>query len=96
MLEESVKQGIIADLDDISADLIWVKKFSDVTWDEGRVEGGGAIITFGNIHLQEDGSVLVPISIHYASLGAEGLTFTVEQVEGIWQVVGNTGMNWAA
>ena len=40
LLEESVKQGITANLDDISADLVWVKEFSDVTWDEGRVEGG--------------------------------------------------------
>jgi hypothetical protein len=96
VLEESVKQGILANLDDISADLIWVKRFSDVTWDEGRVEGGGAIITLGNIQLQEDGSVQVAISIHYASLGAEGLTYIVEQVEGNWQVIGDTGVRWMA
>jgi hypothetical protein len=96
LLEESVKQGILANLDDISADLIWVKKFSDVTWDEGRLEGGGTIITLGNIHLQENGSVLVPISIHFGNLGAEGLTYIVEQIEGIWQVIGDTGFRWMA
>ena len=44
ILEESVKVGIIPNLYDFSVDFIWVREFSDVSWEGGRVEGGGAII----------------------------------------------------
>jgi len=50
MLEESVRIGIEANLDDFAADLVWVEDYSDVSWEGGRVEGGGAIIQLGNIN----------------------------------------------
>jgi hypothetical protein len=96
LLKEYVKLGIMANIDDFSADIVWVKEFSDVSWEGGRVEGGGAIITLGNINLQQDGSAQVAISISFGSTGAFGLTYFVEHIQGIWQVVGDIGMVWVA
>ena len=59
-----------------------------------RVAGGGAIITLGNIHLQEDGPALVSAQLYFAMLGATGKTYTLEKVDGSWQISGDTGVQW--
>jgi hypothetical protein len=94
----SVQVAITAALDDLPAEFVWVENFNDVPLDSitGVVEGNGAIITLGNVHFQEDGSALVSASIYFANLGAGGLTYIVESIDGVWQVVGDTGVRWMA
>ncbi len=97
-LLSSVQVAITASLDDLPAEFVWVGNFNEVPLDSntGVVEGNGAIITLGNVHLQEDGSAFVSASIYFANLGAVGLTYIVERIDGAWQVVGDTGVRWMA
>ncbi len=90
--------AITASLDDLPAEFVWVGSFNEVPIDSntGAVEGNGAIITLGNVHSQEDGSALVSASIYFANVGAVGLTYIVERIDGAWQVVGDTGVRWMA
>jgi len=88
--------AITASLDDLPAEFVWVGNFNEVPLDNntGAVEGNGAIITLGNTHFQEDGSALVSASIYIANLAAGGMTYIVERIDGVWQVVGDTGVRW--
>jgi ABC-2 type transport system permease protein len=96
ILPESVQSTMIADLDETSAEFLWVDDADEVSLDEdtGFVAGGGAIITLGNIHFQEDGSVLISAKLFFSMLGATGKTYILEQVDGTWQVTGDTGVQW--
>ena len=96
MLDEVVRKGIKANLEDFTAEFVWVEESADVSWEDGRVQGGGAIIEMGNIYLREDGTAQVAISITYGNLGSSGLTYVLEDIEGRWQIVGNTGTRWMA
>lgn len=90
-------QDAIADaLVDLPTQVIWIADPADVTLDQetGAVADGGAIVTLGNIHIQDDGSVLVSGSIYVAFLAGGGQTYIVEQISGIWEVTGNTGLVW--
>ena len=60
----------------------------------GVVEGNGVIITVGNVHFQEDSSALVSASIYIANLAAGGMTYIVEQINDVWQITGDTGVQW--
>ena len=81
-------------LEDLPAEFAWVSSFSGVPRDSntGVVEGIGASITLGNVHFQENGSALVSASLYIANLTADGLTHIVERVDGVWQIVRNTGV----
>jgi len=94
-LSESVQKDIVATLDDLPAEFVWIDDRSEVI-DESimAVKGGGALVTLGNTYLQKDGSVEVPASIYFASLGAGGTTYVVKQVGGVWQITGRTGVSW--
>ena len=94
IVAESVRGAIVAALDNLPAEFIWVDDRDEVPMDRGMVEGNGVIITLGNVHFQEDSSALVSASIYIANLAAGGRTYIVKQVDGIWQVVGDTGVIW--
>lgn len=96
ILPESVQSTMIATLDELSAEFLWVDDADEVPRDEntGFVAGGGAIITLGNIHFQEDGSVLISAKLYFSMLGATGKTYVLQQLDGIWQVTGDTGVQW--
>ncbi|RPI30440.1 MAG: hypothetical protein EHM70_13880 [Chloroflexota bacterium] len=74
----------------------WIETRDEAPLDAqtGEVAGGGAIITLGNIHQQDDGSVQVPASIYFASLIAGGRTYILMQTGGAWQIIGDTGVEW--
>jgi len=95
-LPESIQVTITAALDDLPTKIEWVEDFLEVPRDNktGVVKGNGAIITLGNIHFQEDGTALVSASIYIANLAASGRTYIVEHTDGVWQIVGDTGMMW--
>ena len=95
-LPEPIQVTITAALDDLPTKVKWAEDFLEVPRDNktGVVKGNGAIITLGNIHFQEDGSALVSASIYIANLAASGRTYIVERVDGVWQVVGDTGTCW--
>jgi ABC-2 type transport system permease protein len=95
-LPESVQSAMVAALDDLSVEFLWVDDADEVPrdGDMGDVAGGGAIVTLGNIHFQEDGSVLISAKLYFSMPGATGKTYVLERVDGIWQVTGDTGVQW--
>ncbi len=95
-LSETVQEQIVDELADLPAQVNWVDDASAVPLDPatGEAADGGVIITLGNLHVQEDGSLLVSASIYIASLAAGGQTYIVEQVNGGWEITGTTGVAW--
>ena len=95
VLPETVQTAAVDALADLPARFLWVDDADEAPrGDTGVVEGGGAIITLGNVHLQADGSVLVSASLYFSNLGATGKTYVLEKVDGVWQVTGDTGAQW--
>jgi hypothetical protein len=86
-LSESLQAAIVAHLEDLPAEFVWVGDAVEVPRDPSTqaVAGGGAIITLGNITMQEDGSARVSASLYFAMLGATGQTYILEQVDDTWQ-----------
>jgi hypothetical protein len=96
VLLKSIQVAITASLEELPAEFVWVGNSNEVPLDNntGTVEGNGAIITLGNTHFQEDGSAFVSVSIYIANLAAGGLTYIVERIDGVWQIIGDTGVRW--
>lgn len=97
LLAESVQAAIVTALTDLPAEFRWVKDATEVPLaeDTGEVKDNGAIITLGNIHPQADGSALVSVRLDFSNL-ARGKTFIVGEVEGAWQVIGDTRATWTS
>jgi ABC-2 type transport system permease protein len=93
LLSPAVQEDVTRALADLPAEFRWVE---DVPMNEdgGQVADGGAIVTLGNVHPQDDGTVHVSASLYFANLGATGKTYVLQQVDGAWQVVGTTGVEW--
>jgi ABC-2 type transport system permease protein len=96
VLPETVQMAVVEALADLPADFLWVDDANEVPREEksGTVKDRGAIFTLGNIHLQADDSALVSATLYFSALGAGGKTFVLQQVDGIWQVTGDTGVQW--
>jgi len=104
-ISQTAQDKITDMLHDLSSIIVWIDKFEDAEFEEGKSPGleklpiqsvidGGAIITLGNIHLQNDGSAQVAGSIYVASLAAGGATYILEKKEGPWEITGTTGVRW--
>jgi ABC-type transport system involved in multi-copper enzyme maturation permease subunit len=96
MISEAVRKQVVERLaESLPTQIVWVDSRDEVPMDEQEsVLDGGAVMTLGNIHLQEDGSVLVSASVYFGRLAAGGRTYVVEQVKDTWQVTGDTGAQW--
>jgi len=95
VLPEKVQEAVVDALADLPVEFQWVDDADEVVRNgrTGVVEGG-AIITLGNIHFQEDGSALVSAGLYFANQGGFGTTYIVERMNGVWQVVATTGAEW--
>jgi hypothetical protein len=93
-ITELVQAKIVKALKDLPAKFIWFDYRSEVPMENDGVAGGGAIIYYGNIWLQGDGSVQVSGGISIASLGGSSTTYVLEQINGIWTITGRTGESW--
>jgi hypothetical protein len=88
-----VRAGIVDSLQDLPAKFLWRDAQDDVPLDNrGSVADGGAMVTLGNVHLNENGQVLVSARVFFAMLGAGAQTYVLEQIDGAWQIVGTTGV----
>ena len=96
MLGPDLQEGVAASLSDLPAQIVWVTSLDAVPKDEksGVVQGGGIVITFGNIQVQADGSVSLPASAFISGMIGGGQTYILERANGEWQVTGNTGAKW--
>jgi len=95
-LKTAVQTEITAALAHLPARIVWVDDKTAVPIDTttGAVANNGVIITLGNIHSQRNGKIEVSGSIYIASLAAGGQTYTLEKVNGVWQINGTTGVRW--
>lgn len=94
---DEVQASIINELDDLAVEIIWVKTRDEVPTDPqtGLVQDGeGVIFTFGNVHVQDDGTVHVPASLYFSGLGAGGKTYIFQETDGIWSIIGTTCVEW--
>lgn len=95
-IPEAVRDGVATTLADLPTDIVWVEARDEalVEQETGAVVDGGALITLGNVVPQGDGSVHVAASIYRANLAAGGQTYVLEEIDGVWTIIGNTGVEW--
>ena len=94
LIATDTQQSITQQLADLPFAITWIASNdeADLDKDTGLVDQGNAVIvTPGNIHMQEDGSAQVFVWLYCANLCAIGKTYVLEEVNGTWQVTGDTG-----
>jgi len=93
-LTAEVRQAIEAGVADLPFEVLWIADLDEapVNPNNGAIaEGKGIVITLGNILMQEDGNVQLPVFMVCGGLCALGKTYVLEQVNGEWQVTGSVG-----
>lgn len=93
-LPADLQEAIKAELADEPFELIWIEAFDDASIDptNGQIaEGDGIIITLGNIHPQNDGSVQLPFFMTCGGLCGIGKTYVLNQISDVWQITGSVG-----
>ncbi|GAB4530681.1 MAG: hypothetical protein Kow0063_09030 [Anaerolineae bacterium] len=91
LLAKSTQAAVVDALRDLPARFVWVAGDEAIPYqqDTGMVKGNAAVITLGNVHFQEDGSALVWARLSLSGPGDAGQTYLLEQVDGVWQVIGD-------
>jgi hypothetical protein len=92
-LPEELQASISAELGDLSAQVHWIGNPDELSFlpETGLIDGGGVIITLGNVHNQGERTMLVSAAMYPGSGQSLGKTYIVERVDGVWQVTGETG-----
>jgi hypothetical protein len=93
-LAADLQEAIAAELANEPFELIWIEAFDDAPIDpaNGQIsDGDGIIITLGNIHSQDDGTVQLPFFMTCGGLCGIGKTYVLNQVDGVWQIFGSVG-----
>lgn len=91
------QEAITATLSDLPSTITWIDSRDELELeDNGSITGGGVLITLGNIHAQDDGTVQVGGSIYVGSLAAGGKTYVLENQDGTWTITGTVGMGWVS
>ncbi len=100
LLPADLQEAITAELADEPYDLIWIEAFDDAPFDPANwrdvegwriAEGDGMIITLGNTHPQDDGSVQLSFFMTCAQMCGIGKNYVLEQYDGVWRVTGSVG-----
>lgn len=100
LLPADLQEAITAELADEPYQLIWIEAFDDASFDPANwrdvegwtiAEGDGMIITLGNIHPQDDGSVQLSFFMTCAQMCGIGKNFVLERYNGVWRVTGSVG-----
>lgn len=97
VLSAGVQDGIAQALADLPTELVWIDSWDEVEigGETGLVDGGdGAIVTLGNLHPQDDGTLQVPVGMTCGGLCGTGMTYVLAEVDGSWQVTGVAGPVW--
>ncbi len=95
-IDETIQELIIEQLNDLPSEIKWVRERSEVPLDSQTQEilGGGVILTLGNFLQDNSGKLYVAGSIYVANQAGGGQTYVLEQQDGKWVIIGNTGMTW--
>lgn len=96
LLPTELQSNLAFAISDLPTELIWVDDPDIEVLKDAEtgliMDGKGITLTLGNIHLQEDGSVLVSYWLYCGFLCGIGKTFVVEEIDGSWQVTRSTGV----
>lgn len=95
-----LQEAITAELAGEPFEMIWIEAFADAPvgpinqqsaagWH--IAEGDGIVISLGNIHPQEDGSVQLSFFMTCADVCGVGKTYVLSQSNGNWHVSGSVG-----
>jgi hypothetical protein len=93
-LPVDLQEAITAELTDERFELIWIEAFDDAPIDPADshiAEGDGIIITLGNIHPQDDGSVQLSYFMTCGPLCGTGKTYVLNQDYNNWHITGSVG-----
>ena len=93
-LSPELQDAITAELAEEPFQLIWIDEREGAPIDptNGQVANGkGIVISLGNIHPQDDGSVQLSFFMTCGGLCGIGKTYVLSQVDGAWQVTGSVG-----
>jgi len=93
-LTAEVREAIEAGVADLPFEVLWIADLDEAPLNPNNgaiAEGKGIVITLGNILMQEDGNVQLPVFMVCGGLCALGKTYVLEQVNGEWQVTGSVG-----
>ena len=99
-LPDDLQEAIMAELAEETYELIWIEAPEDAptspinpeTGDGWKIaEGEGMIITLGNIHPQEDGSVQLSFFMACADVCGIGMNLVLNQDYDNWHVSGSVG-----
>ena len=97
LIPESLQKAVVTTLEDWEERQVsyqWVESQKEVPLDrDGAIAGPGAVITLGNVQFSED-QASIAVSMYVANLNAKGKTYTLEKVDGAWEVTGTTGVEW--
>ena len=100
LLPAGLQEAITTELADEPYQLVWIEKFEDASFNPANwrdvegwkiAEGDGMIITLGNIHPQDDGSVQLSFFMTCAQMCGIGKNFVLKQHNGVWRVTGSVG-----
>lgn len=93
-LSDEVQEAVAAEVEGEPFQLIWIEIRDEAPVDptNGQVaDGEGIIITLGNVHPQDDGSVQLPFFMTCGGLCGIGKTYVLAEVSGSWEVTGSIG-----
>jgi len=93
-ISAEVRRKRVAALANMPARIEWLPDEEAMMDSAESLEGQAAVITLGNIHVQEDGGAMVAGSVYLGGLGSGGRTYTLWQVDGAWEISGDTGAVW--
>ncbi len=96
LITTDTQQAIAGRLADLPSDIVWIasNEKAPISDPGGQVtQGKAVIVTLGNIHWQDDGSVLVSVWFYCGNVCGVGKTYILELIRGDWKVTGDTGVN---
>jgi hypothetical protein len=95
-LSGEVQTSLLEALTGLKPKFTWVDNRDQVPMLNEKIAENGAILTIGNINLQPDGSLQVMVDLYFGDLGSYGLIYILKNVDGSWQIQGDTGPRWMA
>ncbi len=96
VISPDIRDGVSSRLDSLESEVMWIDSWEEaLDPDTGTVLQNGAIITIGDIYLQDDGYYIQVVGeIYVANMAAGGQTYVLTYEDGLWVIVGTTGIFW--
>jgi len=89
----TLRDKITAQLADLADTITWVASLANLPLEGigATVVGGGAVVSLGNIQPAESGTWRLYAGLYLGNLNGTGRIYILGSVDGVWQVIGDTG-----